>query len=54
LFLLTVSTNLWPLLPAQFFAEWLYGWLLFESDSVLPGWIAHSLANAVGALIFKA
>lgn len=52
LLLLTVSVSLWPLLPVQFLAGWLYGWLLFKSDSVFPGWVAHSLTNAIGALVF--
>jgi membrane protease YdiL (CAAX protease family) len=52
LLLLNVSPALWPLLPAQFAAGWLFGWLRHRSGSVLPGWVGHSLANAVGALAF--
>lgn len=52
LFLLTVSITLWPILIAQFIAGWLYGWLLYESGSILPSWIAHSLSNAFGAMAF--
>lgn len=52
LLLLTVSRDLWPLLPVQFVAGWLFGWLLHRSGSILPGWVAHSLANAFGALAF--
>jgi len=52
LLLLTVSTSLWPLLLSQFLGGWLNGWLLFRSESVLPGWIAHSLGNGFGALLF--
>ncbi len=52
LLLLTVSTSLWPLLLAQLLAGWLQGWLFFKSGSILPGWIAHSLGNAFGALAF--
>jgi membrane protease YdiL (CAAX protease family) len=52
LLLLTVSINLWPLLVSQFLAGWLQGWLLFKSGSILPGWLAHSLGNAFGALAF--
>lgn len=52
LLLLNVSQALWPLLPAQFAAGWLFGWLRHRSGSVLPGWVGHSLANAVGALAF--
>jgi hypothetical protein len=52
LLLLTVSTSLWPLLLSQLLGGWLNGWLLFRSESILPGWIAHSLGNAFGALLF--
>jgi hypothetical protein len=54
LLLLTVSTSLWPLLLSQLLGGWLNGWLLFRSESILPGWIAHSLGNAFGALLFMA
>jgi len=54
LLLLTVSTGLWPLLVSQLLGGWLNGWLLFKSESILPGWIAHSLANAFGAFLFMA
>lgn len=52
LLLLNVSSGLWPLLPAQFAAGWLFGWLRHRSGSVVPGWVGHGLANAVGALAF--
>jgi membrane protease YdiL (CAAX protease family) len=54
LMLLTVSVQLWPLLVMQFFAGWLHGWLMHKSGSILPGWLAHSLGNAFGALPFMA
>jgi membrane protease YdiL (CAAX protease family) len=54
LLLLSVSTRLWPLLLSQFLGGWLNGWLLFKSEGILPGWIAHSLGNAFGALLFMA
>jgi len=54
LFLLTISTGLWPIVLAQFVAGLLFGRFSFESGSVLPGWIAHSLGNAIGALAFMA
>jgi membrane protease YdiL (CAAX protease family) len=52
LLLLTISRQLWPILIPQFIAGWIYGWLCYRSDSILPGWLAHSLSNAFGALIF--
>jgi uncharacterized protein len=50
LMLLLVSTSLWPILIVQLLAGWLYGWLRYRSDSILPGWLSHSLINASGAL----
>jgi membrane protease YdiL (CAAX protease family) len=49
LLLITISLNLWPVVAVQFVAGWLLGWLRFRSDSILPGWLAHSLINAMGA-----
>jgi CAAX protease family protein len=50
LLLLLVSLSLWPLLIVQFIAGWLLGWLRDRSGSILPGWLAHSLVNALSAL----
>lgn len=50
--LLAVRLRLWPLLLAQYAAGWLFGGLLHKSDSILPGWLAHSAGNAFGALAF--
>ena len=47
--LLLVSFGLWRLVLVQLVAGWLLGWLRFRSGSVLPGWTAHSLTNALGA-----
>ena len=48
--LLLVSLGLWRLVLVQLVAGWLLGWLRFRSGSVLPGWLAHSLTNALGAV----
>lgn len=50
LLLLLVSLDLWPIIAIQMIAGWLLGWLRYRSDSILPGWLAHSLINAFGAL----
>ena len=50
LLLLLVSLSLWPIILVQLLAGWLLGWLRYHSDSILPGWLAHSLINALGAL----
>lgn len=51
LILLLVSKRLWPVIIVQFIAGWLLGWLRYRSNSILPGWLAHSLINATGALL---
>jgi membrane protease YdiL (CAAX protease family) len=50
LLLLLVSQRLWPTIIVQLIAGWLLGWLRYRSNSILPGWLAHSLTNAFGAL----
>lgn len=50
LFLLTININFYPIIPVQLLAGWLFGWLRYRSNSILPGWLAHSLVNALGAL----
>lgn len=50
LLLLLVSQSLWPIIVVQLIAGWLLGWLRYRSNSILPGWLAHSLTNAIGAL----
>ena len=51
LILLLVSKRLWPVIIVQFIAGWLLGWLRYRSNSILPGWLAHSLINASGTLL---
>jgi membrane protease YdiL (CAAX protease family) len=50
LLLLLVSRSLWPVILVQLVAGWLLGLLRYRSNSILPGWLAHSLTNALGAL----
>jgi len=52
LLLLTISVRLWPILLMQFLGGWIYGWIFYKSESILPSWLAHSLGNAFGAMIF--
>jgi uncharacterized protein len=49
LFVLSAGVDLWLLLLAPFVSGWLYGWLLYRSGSILPGWLGHSLAIALAA-----
>jgi membrane protease YdiL (CAAX protease family) len=50
LLLLLVSYSLWPIIPVQFIAGWLLGWLRYRAQSIFPGWVAHSIINTLGAL----
>lgn len=50
LLLLLVSLSFWAVVAVQFLAGWAVGWLRSRSGSILPGWLAHSLMNALGAL----
>jgi membrane protease YdiL (CAAX protease family) len=51
LLLLLVSLSFWVVVVVQFLAGWVLGWLRSRSGSIMPGWIGHSLANALGALV---
>jgi membrane protease YdiL (CAAX protease family) len=51
LLLLLVSLSFWPIVAVQMVAGWFLGCLRYRSDSILPGWLAHSLSNAIGALV---
>lgn len=50
LLLLLVSLSFWVVVVVQFLAGWTMGWLRSRSGSIFPGWLAHSLMNALGAL----
>jgi membrane protease YdiL (CAAX protease family) len=49
LLVLSAGLKLWPLLLAPLVSGWLYGWLLYRSGSILPGWLGHSLGIAFAA-----
>jgi uncharacterized protein len=51
LLLLRVSHTFWPLIVVQLLLGWLLGWLRFRSGSILPGFLAHSPSNAIGAML---
>lgn len=50
LLLLTVSLQTWPMVLVVPVGGWLFGWLRHRSGSIIPGWIAHTLGNALAAL----
>ena len=49
--LLLVDTRLWPLIPVQFVAGWLLGWLRHKADSFVPGAAVHTIANVAAGLL---
>jgi uncharacterized protein len=50
LLLLTISIDLWPILPVQLLAGWQYGWLRYHSGSILPGWLSHTIINVLSVV----
>lgn len=52
--LLLVDASLWPLLPVQFVAGWLLGWLRTRSGSFIPGALVHAIANVGAGLVASA
>lgn len=53
LLLLMVDARLWPVLPVQFVAGWLFGWLRHRSGSFVPGALVHVVANVVAGLLLS-
>lgn len=51
LLILLVSLKFWVVLVVQFLSGWVLGWLRSRSGSIMPCWLAHSLVNALGALL---
>lgn len=49
--LLLADLRLWPLLPVQFAAGWLLGWLRHRTGSFVPGAVIHAGANLLAGLI---
>lgn len=49
--LLLIDARLWPVLPVQFAAGWLLGWLRHKAGSFVPGAAAHTIANVAAGLL---
>ena len=49
--MLLVDARLWPILPVQFAAGWLLGWLRHSSGTFVPGAAVHAAANIAAGLI---
>ena len=49
--LLLIDMRLWPLIPVQFAAGWLLGWLRYKTGTFVPGAAVHVLTNIAAGLI---
>ena len=48
--LLLVDLRLWPILPVQFAAGWMLGWLREKTGTFVPGATVHVVANVAAGL----
>ncbi|OYN91557.1 CPBP family intramembrane glutamic endopeptidase [Parenemella sanctibonifatiensis] len=51
LVLLVVDARMWPILPVQFVAGLLLGWLRHSTGTLVPGAAVHAVANCVAGLL---
>lgn len=51
LILLLVDVRLWPIVPVQFAAGWLLGWLRHKTGTFVPGAAVHVVVNVAAGLI---
>lgn len=51
LLIVAVAPAAWPILPVQFAAGWLLGWLRARHDSILPGVVVHAASNVLAGLL---
>lgn len=49
--LLLIDVRTWPILPVQFAAGWLLGWLRNRAGSFVPGAAVHAISNLAAGLI---
>jgi membrane protease YdiL (CAAX protease family) len=49
--LLLVDLRTWPIIPVQFAAAWLLGWLRHRSGSFVPGALVHTVSNVAAGLL---
>ena len=49
--LLLIDVRTWPILPVQFAAGWMLGWLRHKTGSFVPGAVVHAAANIVAGLL---
>lgn len=51
LLLLAIDVRLWPIIPAQFVAGWLLGWLRHRTGTLVPGAAVHAVVNVAAGLL---
>lgn len=51
LILLLIDIRMWPIIPVQFAAGWLLGWLRHKTGSFVPGAALHTISNIAAGLI---
>lgn len=51
LVLLLVDVRLWPIIPVQFAAGWMLGWLREKTGTFVPGAAVHVVANVAAGLV---
>lgn len=51
LLLLLVDLRTWPVIPVQFAAGWLLGWLRHRTGSFVPGALVHAISNVAAGLV---
>lgn len=51
LLLLLIDIRTWPVIPVQFAAGWLLGWLRHKAGSFVPGALVHAISNVAAGLI---
>ncbi|MGO2995874.1 MAG: lysostaphin resistance A-like protein [Brachybacterium alimentarium] len=48
--LLLIDVRVWPVIPVQFAAGWLLGWLRHRTGSFMPGALVHAVSNLAAGL----
>lgn len=52
LVLVWVAPQLWPMVGVWGLAGWLLGWLYYRTETVIPGWVAHTVVNTAASYMF--
>ncbi|PPG02880.1 CPBP family intramembrane metalloprotease [Pseudoclavibacter sp. RFBI5] len=51
--ILLVDIRAWPVIPAQFAAAWILGWLREKTGTFVPGALVHAAANMCAGLLLS-